>query len=267
MENPLIKRNKLFSTVVRIPSRGIVYENGELDPSVTDGELEIRPMTGRDEILIRNPSLLLNGKAIEEVFEHCIPQVKKPLDIVLRDFDYLLVALRSISYGPEIEVEHVHCKDKKHKYVFNLDELLSEIKHLDPVSFEEKRKVKIQDEFVVCLNLVSVGSILKILTTPDDADNEEDLEEVVETSFKNLLQSISYVKIEDGAENTIITDKDMIFEWLKTLTTKDLKKLVEGVTQLNEMEWGIPQTFKTKCKQCKKDIEIEVPLNPISFFS
>jgi hypothetical protein len=104
--NPLINKIKLPGKKYRLPSRGVFYHSGELDDSVIDGEVEIFSMTAIDEITLRTPDLLYSGEAIDRVFKRCIPQILKPLELVSKDVDFLLTALRVVSYGNEIEVNH-----------------------------------------------------------------------------------------------------------------------------------------------------------------
>ena len=106
-ENPLLKRkNKFPGETYRLPSKGLLYFNGELDEEVKDGEVIIYPMTTLDEIYMKTPDMLFQGTAIDTVFKRCIPQIKQPLNLLSNDVDYLLAALRKVSYGNHILINH-----------------------------------------------------------------------------------------------------------------------------------------------------------------
>ena len=97
--NPLLKAllKVMPPTTIRLPSKGLLYKNGELDDEVIDGQIILYPMNTLDEIIIRNSDMLLQGTAIEQVIGRCAPQVKKPMELFSKDIDYILVFLRKIS--------------------------------------------------------------------------------------------------------------------------------------------------------------------------
>ena len=54
-------------------------------------------------------------------------------------------------------------------------------------------------------------------------------------------------------------------EWLEQIPSGYLKAITSVIE--NASEWGPELTVKKKCKNCQADIELEIALNPISFFS
>ena len=61
LNNPLLRNIQLPGDTVRLPSRGIFYNNGELTPSTQNGEVHVYPMKAIDEIIMRSPDKLLSG--------------------------------------------------------------------------------------------------------------------------------------------------------------------------------------------------------------
>lgn len=98
-DNPLLKKIQLPGKRFRLPSRGLFYINGELDDSVEGGEIEVFSMTTSDEVTLRSPEFLFTGESIERVFLRCVPEIKKPLELLSKDVDYVLACLRIVSYG------------------------------------------------------------------------------------------------------------------------------------------------------------------------
>src|SRR5271170_226889 len=123
--NPLLERIRMPGETFRLPSGALFYptESGILDSTVTDGEVHIHPMTALDEIALKTPDLLFSGLAVIQVFGRCIPQIKDAKRLLAKDVDFLLVALRKVSYGPEMELSYTHdCeKAKSHNYVASVD--------------------------------------------------------------------------------------------------------------------------------------------------
>ena len=96
--NPLLDRlNRMPGETIRLPSLGQFYEHGELEEGVVNGEIVLNPMTMTDEIMMKSPDMLFQGTAIERVFQRCSPQIKKPLDLLSSDVDFILTHLRKIS--------------------------------------------------------------------------------------------------------------------------------------------------------------------------
>ena len=103
--NSLLKKIQLPGQTFRLPSRGLFYQNGEIDDRVQDGEVEVFPLTTIDEINMKSPDQLFQGTAIEKVFVRAIPAILKPTELLTRDIDYLLACLRVVSYGRSLPLE------------------------------------------------------------------------------------------------------------------------------------------------------------------
>ncbi|VBB41662.1 hypothetical protein TRIP_B120097 [uncultured Desulfatiglans sp.] len=76
-------------------------------------EIELREMTGAEEELLTNQRLIRTGDAVNQALKNCIvrlgdndePTVKDVLDLLSGDRLFVLVRLRQISLGDEVELE------------------------------------------------------------------------------------------------------------------------------------------------------------------
>ena len=76
-------------------------------------EVELREMTGAEEELLTNQRLIRTGDAVNQVPRNCLvklgdneePAVKDVLDLLSGDRLFILVRLRQISLGEEVELE------------------------------------------------------------------------------------------------------------------------------------------------------------------
>lgn len=76
-------------------------------------EAEIREMTGAEEEILTNQKLIRSGNAINQVFQNCLlrlgenekPGQKEVFDLLSGDRLALLVHLRRVSLGDEVELE------------------------------------------------------------------------------------------------------------------------------------------------------------------
>lgn len=137
-ENPLLKKIEMPGRKFRLPSRGLFYTNGELDESIKDGEIEVLSMTAIDEISLRSPEFLFSGEAIERVFKRCIPDVKNPLRLLSLDVDYLLTALRIVSYGNVLDLNLRCDKCMEEQTLSNIEKESEFIKEIKSKAKEQK---------------------------------------------------------------------------------------------------------------------------------
>lgn len=97
-------------------------------------EIELREMTGLEEELLTNQRLIRNGDAINQVLRNCILRWDEKeeisagdvLDMLSGDRLFVLVKLRQISLGDEVELE-LSCPNTicraKNRVVINLEDL------------------------------------------------------------------------------------------------------------------------------------------------
>lgn len=257
--NPLLQKLRVIQgETVRLPSRGLLYEEGILDPNVVDGEVRVSPMTIRDEILMRSPDALLSGEAVMTVISRCVPQILKPLQLHYADLDFVFLALRKVSYGPELEVTYKHdcASAKDHSYLVNVDSKLRECTYLDPLTVDEQYHLHVEEtDQIVSFKPIRTQDMIDILAP--QAEKELTSAEIEQEMIKLATTQIVAV---DG-----ITDRLQILEWAALVPANVMRSIR---VKLENMErWGIGYKFPIVCCDCGKPIEAEVPLNTVSFFS
>lgn len=266
--NPLMKKIKLPGRTFQLPSRGALYKNGEI--ASAEGEVHVHPMSALAEISLKNPDLLFNGKALNQVFSECIPEIKKPTELYGRDIDAIMYFLRLVTYGPDFEIRVKHdCEEsklkneatgkedhKEHSYIVNIEELVQKIKFLDPTVAAEEYQVVLPNDQVVKVHPVKFDHMIKLfqMNTGKEEFSAEDIKRNVVFNLVSLIDSV------DG-----ITDKKQIEEWVSSITTPYQNRITEAIEKTNG--WGPDQTVTLKCKDCGGDMPVDLPLNPISFFT
>lgn len=255
-QNPLLSKLKLPGRTFQLPSRGVLYNNGELSSS--EGEIHVHPMSALAEISLKNPDLLFNGKAVNQVFSECIPEIKKPTELYGRDIDAIMYFLRLVTYGPSFEIKVAHdCPSaKEHSYLINLEEQIQKIQFLDPTVATEKFKVTLPNGQVVKVHPVKFDHMIKLfqLNTGKQELTADDVKKNIVFNLVSLIESVDD-----------ITDKAHIEEWVSTITTPYQNRIAEAIERTNE--WGPESTVAIKCKDCGNEMQVELPLNPISFFT
>lgn len=256
--NPLLQKLRIVQgETVRLPSRGLLYEDGILDPNVTDGEVRISPMTIRDEILMRSPDALLSGEAIATVIGRCVPQILKPLQLHYSDLDFIFLALRKVSYGPELEVNYKHdCEHaKEHSYIVSIDKKLRDCVYLDPLTIENQYVLYVEEtDQTVIFKPIRTQDMIDILSP--QAEKELTNAEIEQEMIKLATTQIISIDGETGRHN--------ILEWaaqVPAAVMRSIRLKLEGMER-----WGVSYKFDLTCRDCGKNLEAEVPLNTVSFF-
>ncbi len=254
--NPLLEKLKLPGRIFELPSRGIFYTDGEL----TGGpEVHVHALSAMDEIHLKNPDQLFSGKAIEAVLPNCVDGVVKPGKLLAKDVDAIMLFLRVVTYGPSLELRaNHHCSKeaKEHSYTVNVDEMISEIRPIDPTTVEADFTVNLPNGQVVKLRPSRYGAAVELIK--DNADKKvftvEDHKRNLERMMLDLIESV------DG-----ITDPEHIAQWLRKVQTKWVTLITQQIEKAHD--WGPVLTRTVKCKDCGGDMTLDVPMNPISFFT
>lgn len=256
--NPLLSRIQIPGETFRLPSGGLFYTDGELAPGVNNGEVHVRPLTALDEIIIKNPDKIMSGKGVVEVIQRCIPDVADPSRLFAKDVDYLLIALRKVTYGSEIRVDYTHtCKNAKdHRYKFDINEFLTQAKAIDPTTIDRMFKVKMPNGQLVTLKPMRFADVIDMMSFVAQSQNMA-YEEVQFKLFDSLTTIVHQVDE--------INDHELIRAWLKSIPDSWVKKINQSIVK--NSDWGVKVTRDSKCQDCGADIKLDVDLNPISFFT
>lgn len=262
LKTKLMKRknsNVLPGQTFRLPSLGKRYEPGVLSEDVVDGEIVLFPMSTLDEIYIKTPEMLFQGTAIEEVIKRRAPQVLDPLKLIPKDVDYILSALRQITYGDIMEItytcENPDCEHKNHKAIAKVSNFLRKAKTLE--FFDESKLTFDIDGFVFETKFSTYGDLIKL--NQKNVNNTLDTpEELYSAYIDNLALNIKSI---DGIENPSIihtflfNDADSVFQ----------QRILTHIQSVNE--WGVEFKQDFVCEKCAKVNSIPIAVNPSSFFT
>jgi hypothetical protein len=256
-ENPLLSKLRLPGKIFQLPSRGLLYKNNELSPSVTDGEIHCHSLTAFEEITLKNSDLLFAGKALPEVLKTTIPDILQSEELYAKDVDAIMIFLRLVTYGPayELSINHKCENGKNHSYEINLDTIINNISYLDPTTFANDYFLTLSNGQVVQLQPVKYRDVIEMLRQNENKSqlSVEDMQNNLEKSMLNIIKSV------DGIE-----EKTLLIEWIRSLPSQYVNDLGNQIAKINT--WGPNLDYTVTCKDCGEPIEIEVPINPISFF-
>jgi hypothetical protein len=104
--NPLANFMRQPKIYIRLPSGGKYWSPGSIQIP-DNGELAVYSMTAKDELAFKTPDALMNGQAVVDVIQSCIPGIKNAWACPNIDMDYILIAIRIATYGEMMEISHV----------------------------------------------------------------------------------------------------------------------------------------------------------------
>lgn len=267
--NPLLAKVKLPGRIFQLPSKGVFYNDGELAEHVTDGEVQVKPMSALAEMKLRSADLLMSGKVLRELCQECVPEIIEPEKLVSQDVDALFAFLRVVTYGATIKVMSLHdCEHaKSHEYEVNVESMLASPNNKIIDHHETAYRVPLSNGQIVHTRPNTYSAAMRVIYIRQEiARQERDQEGKADEKLVEkaaLLDLMSVIRaVEDDGQ--IIDDEDMIDEWLRAVSKPVLNELLAGVAKT--VKWGYDFNAKLKCKDCGATYDHELDLDPVSFF-
>lgn len=274
-QNPLKSYFRQFKLYLKLPSGTTYYEPGTIKFTDT-GEVGIMPMTGQDELILKNPDALLNGEALTEVIKSCVPAVTNPRLLLTNDIDAVITAIRYATYNDALETE-LMCPKCQHENLFKLDlqYSLDNMTYLDSdyvVNLESGLSIFVKPygfpELLKGLHAQFEQSKLTRAIENDVIDDDQRMKlfangfkELANVTYSLMLNSI--IKVVDESKGINVTDKAFIQDFLKNTDKKSIDKISDLIKEINQI--GIKRSFTAKCEKCEHTWESEVDFNPTNF--
>jgi len=273
--NPLAKHFRTPAIYIKLPSGGNYWPPGSLVPTET-GEYPVYPMTAKDEVIFNNPDALLNGQAVVDVIQSCIPNIKDAWEMPSSDVDTVLIALRIASYGEEMDFDTA-CPECEEESSFSIDLRHFLDKSLNVSLFNQGWQhngltfhLKPQNYRVV--NKVSMESYetQRLMLVIDNADTpeEEKLAQVnkiiSELSAKTIEISAGVIEkiiTPDGLE---VTNPQYIAEFLSNTDRKTFNFVGDKVDEITK-NIAIEE-IDTTCPECNHAYKVPFTFDNANFF-
>jgi hypothetical protein len=260
---------------IRLPSNGEFWPEGSLEMSET-GEFPVYSMTAKDELMLKIPDALMNGQAIVDVIQHCVPNIKNAWHTPTIDLDILLIAIRLATYGEMMTTPIKFKDDLELEYQMDLrvvmDRLMTQIVWDPVVPVNENLTV-----FIKPLNYKQLSSAAlqtfetqKIMQVVNDDSTSEDTKvKLFKESFKKLSDSTmatiadSIAKIESIGGST--DDPAHIREFVDNADKEIFKKIQSRIEELRDINTIKPMSVQVTDEMRAQGIEGDVINVPITF--
>lgn len=283
-KNPLAGHFRTPRLYTSLPSNGDYYDSDIIDTSVE--EYAVYSMTAKDELIMKNPDALLNGDAVIQVIESCIPNVKDASKLFSNDVDALLVAIQGATFGDDIEVTAKCDKcDTEITQILSVEGVLTTMTtlkesyefttesglliKLQPFSYKSAIKAGIA-------NFRSTRSLQTIASIDDEVERihafNENFVELANLNFELLVDSINSITIAGKEENIEVTDTKQIREFMENCDREVGSQIEKFVAEIGKI--GINRQMELSCdkEECGDSgepyiFESEVNFNPVNFFT
>lgn len=256
-KNPLqayMRRPKLF---LRLPSKGQFWEEGSLDMP-TNGELPVYGLTVKDELLIRTPDALFNGRTTVDVIKSCIPNILDPWKIPSIDLDAILVAIRIASYGEKMSLDvKIPGTEEAEPFEIDLRPILDNI--IENTVWDAELKINndltlfiepVTYKVLTDYSLLSFDSN-RILTAMLDAKDmtEEQRVDLAASAMAKLadatLMQVSHGIKQINSTNGNTADPEHISEFLNNVDKEIFSAIAAGFKERNDRNYQRSVTVQT----------------------
>ena len=273
--NPLKQYFRAIKLYISLPS-GTSYYPSETVTFTDKGEIGVLPMTGKDELSLKNPDALLNGEALIEVLTSCVPSIKNPRALLTNDIDALITAIRYATYNDSLETT-INCPKCYHENTYKLDlqYALDNITYLD-----SEYVVNLDNGLSIFVQPYKFPDLLKSLhsqfernklarAVESETITDEQKSNIFKKAFVEMavtkfdLMCNAILKVVDESKNVDVSDKKFIKDFLQNIDKKSLDKISDQVDKINQI--GIKKVFTAKCEKCLHQWESEIDFNPVNF--
>jgi hypothetical protein len=281
-KNPLAGHFRSPKLYTSLPSGGAYYSDKVIDQGMD--EHAVYPMTAKDEMIMKNPDALLNGDAVVQVIQSCIPSVKNARRLFSNDVDAMMVAIQGATFGDDVEVT-ANCDkcEKECKAILSAEGILTTMTELkDSYEFTTESGLLIKIQPFSYNSAVKAGvasfrstrSLQSITDIPDELERvqafSENFLELAQLNFSLMVDSVRSITVKDGDDIVEVADQKQIQEFLENCDAGLGREIQTYIEEIGKV--GINKRAEVSCETCGTEedpyvFESEVNFNPVNFFT
>ena len=270
--NPLAMFMRQPKIYISLPSKGEYWAPGSLEISET-GQYPVFSMTARDELLLKIPDALMNGQAVVDVIQNCIPNIKNAWSVPNIDLDIILIAIRLATYGENMETP-LKFGDITLDYTVDLrrvmDSLMSQIGWDPVVAISNEMTVFVKpmiykDITKIALQTFETQKIMQVVNNDKMSDEEkikifqESFKKLSDSTVASVADSISRIDTVNGSTD----DSTFINEFLANIDKDVFSKIQNHLEKMRDRNNVKPMQVEVTDEMREQGITgetIDVPL-------
>jgi hypothetical protein len=277
--NPLASLMRQPKISIKLPSKGRFWADGSLDMS-PNSEYAVYSMTARDELLLKTPDALMNGQAVVDVIQNCVPAIKNAWEIPSIDLDVVLSAIRLATYGEMMETS-ITIGEEEMNYNVDLRQLLDTL--YETITWEER--INVGTELALYIKPVNYHTISKtsiqnfetqkLMNLVNNSElSEEQKVDTFRDSFKKLTDitvgiiNSSVYRIESSAGTTEISED--IAEFMENCDKSvydAVKDRLDNLRKTNSLKpVKVRATQEMIDNGSEEELEVPLTFDPANFF-
>ena len=272
--NPLVGMMRQPKIYIRLPSGGNFWPEGSI-VMPENGEFPVYSMTAKDELSLKIPDALMNGQAVVDVIQNCMPNIKNAWECPNLDMDVILIAIRIATYGEFMTVP-INIAEFSSEYQADLRQVLDQLQN--QISWTSE--VSINDDLTVYVRPINyktmTSSALQTFETQkiiqlvnDDSYSEEEKLKAFKESFNKLNQltigvindSVYHIESSQGATS----DPKFISEFLNNTDKEIFDAIKNHIGAMRENNTVKPMTIDTTEEMRAAGVTIDKVEIPIQF--
>lgn len=277
--NPLSGLMRQPKIYIKLPSKGNYWPEGSLKVSANE-EYAVYSMTAKDELILKTPDALLNGQAVVDVVQSCIPSVLNAWELPQTDVDALLIAIRIATYGEVMETTITE-KGCEATYGVDLRNILDNL--INNLEWDER--VEIGDNLVVYVRPLNYRQLAKSAQESFETQriinlvNDEKLAEDRKIElFKESFSKLSQLTLDSVADSIYrvdtsvgtVTDSKFIKEFVEQCDRSMFNQIKSHIDRMRERNAIKPMRVKATEEMVlagsAEEIEVPILFDPTTFF-
>ena len=247
--NPLLGYMRQPKIYIRLPSNGLFWDEGSIDMP-GNNEIPVYSMTAKDELIFKTPDALMNGQAIVDVIQSCMPHIKDAWKCPGIDVDLILIAIRIATYGGKMTVSHPvpgtdEIVDHEIDLTAVMDQILSTIEWNDIVAINSDiicgiRPLTYRHMTDVSLKTFESQKTMQSIASSDLTDEQklelfnQNLLKLTDLTVEMIAESVFYVKTPDN----FVEDRNFIQEFIQNADAGITQKIQDVINE-NKKTVGI----------------------------
>ena len=241
------------TSMIELPSKGLLYNK---DSVLSQGKVEFRFMTAKEEDILASKTLLRKGTVLNELLKSCITTPGVDIDEILTcDRNAIYLAIRISGLGAEYSVQNMQCPVCGKSITANFDLSKLNVKNMDSEFIQYPN----ENKFTVRLPTINEEIDFRLLIGKDEVVSSSDNNTLApnEQEVTSMLKSM-ITRIGDQKDINVMAD---IINYLPSADVRFFKKYVDAIQPGVEMK----QKIKCPMLNCKSEIELDIPIL-MSFF-
>lgn len=279
--NPLLGYMRQPKIYVRLPSNGLFWEEGSIDIP-ENNEFPVYSMTAKDELTFKTPDALMNGQAIVDVIQSCMPNIKDAWNCAGIDVDLILIAIRIATYGNMMTISHqVPGTDETVDHQIDLtaimDQILSTTLWNETVTISPDitcgvRPLSYRNMTDVGIRTFESQKTIQSIASSDLTDEQklelfnQGISKLTDLTVDMIAESIFYIKTPDN----FVEDRDFIREFIQNADAGLIQKIQDLINENKKTVGILPLTVHSTEEQilagAPESYQLPITMDNSNFF-